>query len=474
MKKINILFVYLIHGLGGENKDFVNVKVKLEGTFDKLFKDDENDREVKNIIACYCSSANSGMKSTFPLEIMFENDFKEYTKYFENNLIKTIRREKDKYNKNNDIECDIYISFSGHSLGGNVARGTITRLYRPYIKNEKNYDNFFEYIKKEYSFITNVIPCSYLSLSSPHLGSLVSEPNETSKFIKRTEKKVVKAFCNLAIGDVGKELTFQDSKVKSKASNDSIHNDKSSKYSLINCCSKESMEALSKFPNRTLTAFLRYDLQVKYCSAMGCIETPLPSILKNEKEILVKDSENDTRIVMYSGYEEGSELEYYQKELFNEKISKNFYYNNTKVVASPDIDDQIKKAIINNKEKINTVSENSSSNNKISEEDTKNYEEMEDEFLIDNDNQTEIPVALIKLFNQISYRRISLDFVVPYGLLRMLTHGLCLDVDFILARRACIKMMAKKTKLFYSHLIIADFIRTSKQTDDYSLLYLLN
>jgi hypothetical protein len=99
---------------------------------------------------------------------------------------------------------------------------------------------------------------------------------------------------------------------------------------------------------------------------------------------------------------------------------------------------------------------------------------MEDEFLIDNDNQTKIPVALIKSFNQIPFRRISLDFVVPYGLLRMLTHGLCLDIDFIFARKAYIKMMAEKTKSFYSHLLISDFIRTSEQTDTFSLLYLVN
>jgi len=94
---------------------------------------------------------------------------------------------------------------------------------------------------------------------------------------------------------------------------------------------------------------------------------------------------------------------------------------------------------------------------------------MEDEFVIDNINETEIPVALIKLFNQISFRRVSMDFVVPYGVLRMLTHGLCLDVDFILARRTCIRNMAEKTKSFYTHLLIADFIRTSEQRDTYSL-----
>jgi len=368
MKKLNVLSCYLIHGLGGENKDFTAVQQNLEKTFEQLFKKDD-DNEVSNIINCYRTSANSGMKSTFPLETMFENEFNEYIKYFEDTLIKDLKSNESKYNKFEDVDCEIYISFSGHSLGGNVARGLITKLYSMYTKDNENYENYFEYIKKEYSFIKAVKPCSYLSLSSPHLGSLVSAPNETSKFIKKLEKKVVKSFINIVIGDVGKQLTFQDDKIVSKTDNKDTQNNSDttkdkqpSKYSLINCCNKESMDALARFPNRTLTAFLRYDLQVKYCSAMGCIETPLPSILENEKDILIDDKTNDTRIVMYSGFE-GSELEYYQKELFNEEVSKDFYYKNTKVVPSPDIDDQIKRALINkrkqnekNKEQTNNES----------------------------------------------------------------------------------------------------------------------
>jgi len=362
MRKLNVLFVYFVHGLGGENIDFIYVKLKLEEIFDKLFKCDENEGDVKNKIVTYCSSANSGMQSTYPLEKMFENDFNEFTNYFENNLIKSINRKKNKFNRFIGIECNIYVSITGHSLGGNVARGTITKIFQPYTKNDKTYDNFFEYIKEENNFVSKIIPCSYLSLSSPHLGANISEPNENTKFIKRIEKRMVKAFCNVIIGDVGKELTFQDEKVKHKVnkSEDNMKTEKS-KYSLINCCNIESMEALANFPNRTLTAFLRYDLQVKYCSAMGCIETPLPKILENEKEILIK--KNDSRIVMISGYNEGSELEFYQKELFNEKVSNKFYYSNTKIVASPDIDDQIKRALASKRERMNKINNENLLNN---------------------------------------------------------------------------------------------------------------
>lgn len=482
MKKLNVLLCYFIHGLGGSNEDYKNIKLQFQETFNKLFPD-ENDKEIKNIVNIYCTNANSGMKATFPFEIMFQNEFQEFTQYFENTLVKDLKRDASKYNNFEGVECNIYLSFSGHSLGGNVARGLITKLYSTFTQKDETFDNYFEYIKKNYTFLTNVIPCSYLSLSSPHLGSLVSPSNESSKFMKKAEKFVVKGFLNTVVGDVGKELTFQENEKKSNKtnknnnnnnnsnnnSNNNINNNNDSndnnneenkskkyKYRIMNCCSKEEMEALARFPNRTLTAFLRYDLQVKYCSAMGCIESPYPSILENEKDILIPGV-NDTRIVMYSGFNEGEELDYYQKEVFNTKISKDFYYDNVKVVPSPDIDDQIKRALANKKEQ---EKKNNNNNNETKEDiPLTHYEEMEEEFLIDNENETEIPVALIKLFNRIPFRRVSLDFVVPAGLLRAYTHGLCLDVEafFIGAK---IKKMANKTKNFYCNLLIADFIRT--------------
>jgi len=381
MKKINVLFVYFIHGLNGQNKDFMNVKIKLEEIFHKLFNVNENDGNIQNVVYSYCTNSNSGMGATFPLETMFENDFKEYINYFEKSLVNNVKRIVEKSGDNDGVECNLYISFSGHSLGGNVARGTIAKLYSPYTKegSGESFENFFEYVKKEYPFISNVKPCSFLSLSSPHLGSLVAEPNEASKLIKKAEKILVKTFCNVVIGDVGKELTFQDEKIEKKSStknsSDSIKN-KISKYAVINCCDKTSMDALARFPNRTLTSFLRHDLQVKYCSAMGCIETPLPSILSNNKEILVDDNHNDTRIVMLSGFNEDQVLEYYETEVFNEKVSKNFYYNNTKIVSSPDIDNQINRALIRKREKTKSK-KNHSILRSLSEEKSNNTIEIQ-------------------------------------------------------------------------------------------------
>jgi len=374
MKKLNVNLCYLVHCLGGKASTYDNIKESTEKLFEKVFVNEE-DKDTKNIFVCYCNEANSGFTSNYSLEIMFDNAYQEFIQYFEETFIKNLKNDEEKYNKFEGVECDIYLTFSGHSIGGNVSRGLITKIYSKFSKNNETYDNYFQYIQKQYPFITNIIPCSYIAISSPHLGSLVTkDAEENIKHMKRSEKTVVKLFTNTVVGDVGKELTFQDEKVKNpkkvkNASTEQVNEDteeKISKHVLINHCNKKAMEALAQFPNRTLTAHVRNDVQVKYCSAMGSLESPYPYIINNEKELLVADNTNDVRIVSYSGF--GEELEYYQKEVFNEKISPNFFYPNTKYEADiTNIDEQIKQSLLNKKNK----KSNSTSQDSI--ENTENY-----------------------------------------------------------------------------------------------------
>lgn len=485
MKKLNINLCYFIHGLMGEKTDCQNVQEATENLFEKLFINEE-EKDIKNILICYCNEANSGRGCNCALEIMYDNAYEEFKKYFEETLIKNLKKDEEKYNKFEGVECNIYLTFSGHSIGGNVSRGLITKLYSKFSKNDETYDNFFQYIQKEYPFISNVIPCSYISVSSPHMGSLVTSSSEENiKFVKRSEKSVVKLFTNTVVGDVGKELIFQDEKVKKPKSvnststendNNNPEEEKISKHTLINNCSKKAMDALALFPNRTLTAHLRNDVQVKYCSAMGCLESPYPNIRDNEKDLLVNDNINDVRMVSYSGFGEDQELEYYQKEVFNEKVLPNFFYPNTKYIPNIDIDEQIKQALINKKSHTsNTTSKennDTTKNNNTTENNdtTENYEEMEDVYVTDNDIQQDFPVALIKKFNQIPFRRVSFDMTLPF-IRRLLIHVLDIGYpkNYFIKPSSDMKKISQKCLNFYSRLIIADFLKTSGQTDMYTL-----
>ncbi|KAG4084886.1 hypothetical protein H8356DRAFT_1435814 [Neocallimastix lanati (nom. inval.)] len=452
MKKLNVLYCYFIHCLGGKKTDFQFVKKQTEETFEKVFINKDNEK-VSNVISCYCSSVNSGYiaAAKTPLEVMIDNDFMEYTQHFETNFMEELKFYHNKYlQEDKDLELNVYITIVGHSIGGNIARGIITKLYSTFSKNEI-YKNYFEYIKQKNSFISNIQPCSFVSICSPHLGSLTANSKKSDSFFKKAEKFVVRNACSSVLGGIGKELVFQDNQLKNTKL-PKIH-ENTSKNLLIDHCNPKAMDALAQFPNRTLFSFLRHDLQVKYCSAMGCLETPLPYLLKKEKSLLIPDNQNDIRIVMISGFEKGPELDFYKKELFNEALSKGFYYNNTKIVPSPDIDAQIQRAL---KMKFS----------KFNEED---YEKMEDVFVDDNDQQLSMPVAVVKLFNKISFRRITMDLVLPSSLW-IATHGITLDGDVSLTQKPYMRNLIDKAKFFYSHLLISDFIRTSEQYNTYSLL----
>jgi len=280
------------------------------------------------------------------------------------------------------------------------------------------------------------------------LGSLVSGANTTSSIQKKIEKIGTHVFCDYLISNIGKELVFKDDKIK----NNEYFKD--NKPILYQFCEKEYIEdALAKFPNRTLTGFLRYDLQVKYCTAFACIESPLEE-LKQEKDSIIPDENKtvDTRIIAISGYNDGPEFDYYKKGLYNEKVLEGFYYDNTRILEPPNIDEQIKQNLIKKGENPDDANDES-----------KNI------FLVDNECQSEIPIYILKKFNSIPYRRVSIDLLLPRGLDRVGTHGACLGTKWTIFDKECIRNMAKKTVNFYSSVLIADFIWTSGQNDLYSL-----
>jgi len=440
MKRINVLYCYLVHGLERTEEDFKYIKEKTEELFNKTFTS-QKDCEIQNLFYGYCSTSHSGRKSKNHISISSQNDFIEFGDYFENTVIKELKENNEKYNKFEGVECNIYISFAGHSLGGVITRGLIKNIFSNYTSDNTQYENYFEYLKKTNSFITDIITCSFLTLSSPHMGSRVAKPSKVKSISKKLEKIGTRFCTDYYFGHAGKELALRDKLIDNN------------KPVLLQYCEKEYIDALARFPNRTLTGFFRYDLQVKYCSAFACLESPLGDLIKEKDSIIFDESQTiDTKIVAISGYNEGPELEYYRKELFNERVLENFYYNDTRILEPPNIDEQIKQNLIRNGE-----------NPEIPED------ELLDKYLSDNENQSDIPLYALKKFNSIPYRRISIDFLLPKGLDRLGTHGSCLGTKWTLFDKECIRNLAKKTINFYGSLLIADYILTSGQKDTYSL-----
>lgn len=465
MKTVNILYCYFIHGLRRDEKDFGFIKAKAEEIFNETFKNNENMSDTQNVIYCCCSNCHTGKDTEDHINILVEKDFKQYSDYLENTVLPSVQNEVVKDDK--DTVCHLYISIAGHSLGGNICRGLIKTLFSTYTpksvqtetetetkpeaetKTEtetQEYDNYFDYIKKMNPIITEVKPCSFLTLSSPLLGSCVTETSTTSNIFKKIEKIGTGLFCDYVIHDIGKVLAFKDTTIK----NNPYPHDKPILYQF---CEDDYMNALSQFPNRTLTGFLRYDLFVKYCTALACLESPLEELKKEKDSILLNDSKTiDTRIIGISGYQEGPEFEFYKNNLYNERILSDFYYNNVKIFDPPNIDEQIKQSLIRSGE-----------NPDISEE------ELLKKQLNDNENQSKIPAYVLKKFNKLSYRRVSIDLILSRGLDRVGTHGVNLGTKWTLRDKECNRNIAKKTINFYANLLLADFIWTSGQSNTYSL-----
>jgi len=479
MKTVNILYCYFIHGLHRDEQDFGFIKAKAEEIFNETFNNKSNNNaenntgDVQNLIYCCCSSCHTGRSTEDHINILVEKDFQQYSDYLETTVLPALKNEVVKDNKN--ITCHLYTSIAGHSLGGVICRGLIKTLFssftpkttqpetgaetkpeteaeaetKPETKPEtetQKYDNYFEYIKKLNPFITEVRPCSYLTLSSPLLGSCVTETSTTNNIFKKIEKIGTGLFCDYVIHDIGKVLAFKDTQIK----NSPYPTDKPILYQY---CDDDYMKALGQFPNRTLTGFLRYDLFVKYCTALACLESPLEELKKEKDCILLDDSKTvDSRIIGISGYEEGPEFEFYKANLYNERILSDFYFNNTKIFDPPNIDEQIKQSLVRKGE-----------NPDLPEE------ELLEKILNDNENQSKIPAYVLKKFNQLSYRRVSIDLILSRGLDRIGTHGINLGTKWTLREKECYKNIAKKTVNFYANLLLADFIWTSGQSNTYSL-----
>lgn len=343
MKNINILCCYYVHGMEGSRRDFLLLKEKVEETFNLLFKNSGNNDNY-NFHYGYCSNDNSLLKTHSEYKLLIKRSFKELNKFLEKKVLIHFKNEnEEKFNKFENTQCNLYFSIIGHSLGGLISRGVIKQIYSSYKNENVIYENYFDYLKSKFPFVTAIKPCSFMTLASPHLGSRAN--NESGGLYKNFEKTAYRVYCSqfLLSGNIGKIFIYQDNQ----------ENDE--KPVLIQLSQKEYMDACGKFPNRTLISCVRHDLPVRFCSTIGNLDHPINQFA--EEHILLEDGINDTKICSYSGYEE-SNLDYYQKEVFNEKVSKNMFYKNTKLLPPPNIDEQIKTAL----NKINNKNINSDSN----------------------------------------------------------------------------------------------------------------
>ncbi|OUM61581.1 hypothetical protein PIROE2DRAFT_12361 [Piromyces sp. E2] len=336
MTTVNLLCTYYLHGLDGSEKDFQKLKGKVEETFNALFSSPKENSSIVNLNYGYCSGNNAHRKSHAEFSVLSEISFKELAQFLEEKVLDSFKKDhEEKINFETVQHYHLYFSIVGHSLGGLISKGVIKSIFSKFEKDNTTYDNYFEYLKQKYSFLSDIKPCSFITLSSPHLGSLTGkESGAISKRIIRFGSNFV---CKFLAGSIGKVFLYRDAKGDEKPV-------------LIKLCEKDYMDTYMKFPNRTLIGCIRHDIPVKFSTAMGSIDMPLPEYEKNH--LLIENNTPDTNILSYSGYDDVL-LEYYQKEIFNEKVSKDMYSSSTLNIPPPNIDQQIKDGLERLKKKDN-------------------------------------------------------------------------------------------------------------------------
>ncbi len=92
---------------------------------------------------------------------------------------------------------------------------------------------------------------------------------------------------------------------------------------------------------------------------------------------------------------------------------------------------------------------------------------MDKIFIPDTVNQIKTSVSALKLFNQLSYRRIGIDFCLP-KLWKVSTHPVYMG-NMLVKRTPTVKDIVSRTVNFISNMILADYLLTSNQHTIYSL-----
>ncbi|KAG2382822.1 hypothetical protein C9374_004789 [Naegleria lovaniensis] len=229
------LFV-LIHGLHGSAEDFHYISQRLKSMY-------ENKDAI--IIDCSC---NEG-KTHDGIEALGRNVMCEVLQVlYERNV-------------NLSVNKKMKLTVVGHSLGGLIAR-YLVKLMLAFNENSEEDSSIFtaeengESVKLHYQHFKEhvlpfLLPCSFVTISTPHLG--VRKPG--NGFFRAAYRFAAHTFMSL-LGKTGKELKLEDA--------DDIE---SSLLFRMSVPGSDFVNALLKFPNRTLIAACHLDGTVPYPSA---------------------------------------------------------------------------------------------------------------------------------------------------------------------------------------------------------------
>ena len=159
-----------------------------------------------------------------------------------------------------------------------------------------------------------IIPCSFLSLHSPHLGSRRPSQNET--LLKNVMAKTIDFYLDKMIGLSGAELAIRDHVLLSGNQNES-----SSKQLplLLRMSMQDSdfINALNQFKFKTLVSATHFDLIVPFCSSAIVHYNPYapPEFNKPSARVMSHEGfDNSVQSILFGQVKNESMLRLYQSQ----------------------------------------------------------------------------------------------------------------------------------------------------------------
>jgi len=526
---------------------------------------------IENNIYIINSNCNSYIKSHYSIEVLAKNLLNEVKQKLEteifpsfekkiiskytnsnendnnselqvNNKEKLNETKKIKYNEEEkkilfeECQCNLYISVLGHSLGGLIMRYFIKLLYDTNSNinnagssienvNDEIYNSlsFIDCIKQKHSYIKRIIPCSYISVSSPHLGSCIPSI-QTGVQLK---SKITNGFQSLVfstiLGESGRELNIPKSSLlgnilwrnnnnnasSSKSSSENSSKEGSSRrLNLLgnngrsgsrlglrlllrkdtnnsNNNSTESLNKDSKEPENDQdfndfkgieslnnSEFLGKLEKFPCRTLIGCLRNDCfvryvsalatvidPNKTLKEEKKLISDYKEDVKLISYSGFEEEGNDE--MNAFYQKRLFEPKYPLNIVDKTTEKVENPDITGEI--KRMIDELNEEMAKNRR-NKKPPINYNNIDDNVIyVDKENNNEFNLKIAKAINTLSFRRLSIDFQTYNYILQLMTHGFIIGKNLPCDSRT--KELMNKMVNYIATLVIVDYLWISKQTN---------
>lgn len=435
------LLAIQVHGLDGSSQDFETFSKYLDAQFNRPVIQDYLRNTTDNGFASLFNSEESMPQfKLFSIRSAVNKDFThDGIETIASRLINEVNEYVNKTvlpeleSLDNGLKWRIHVSVIGHSLGGLISRYAIRELLSPVnvldliADGERlSFPGSLNYLPIRHpKLIADIVPTSFLTVSSPHLGArdsfnLFFGDGSSSVLLHPILRAVKKSYASMMLGKTGKELMLTDNYTDP----------------LVWRMAKQSggfRDALRSFRFRTLAQPIRNDFLVSFPSASILLKNLFKTLPRFES------SENyDSVINSYSGADfnnsfyqrhffaplaEKDESDFGSESGFSSSSSSSSYLTPLSLISGDLVHSMVNASHIS-EDQITSATNTSQNPPRCSDPD------CDVEWVWDDSGQVRIPREAYKDMVSLSWRRLNMD-------LRLYTGSLFRDSWNILKTHSC-------------------------------------